>query len=233
MLSNTEIITRILCAFAAGIILGLERETHGRPAGLRTTVLTCVAAALAMILSHEFALIYNRAGDTIIRSDPGRLAAGVLSGIGFLGAGTIFRSGSLVRGVTTAAVLWFSTVLGLVFGSGQWLIGLFGLIVAIVTLIILPLVDERIPHNAYTRVTVATTDEQADTTSLREVLEKCGVRISDISFLHDFENNRRETTFDIQFEKDALTELSHRLSREIEALPGVLQVRWENRSNGP
>lgn len=112
-LSFSEIALRLLCAFVTGVFLGLEREVHGRPAGLRTTVLACVAAAMAMILSEYFALSHSATAASIIRSDPSRLAAGVLSGIGFLGAGTIFRSGSLVRGVTTAAVLWFSMSLSL------------------------------------------------------------------------------------------------------------------------
>jgi putative Mg2+ transporter-C (MgtC) family protein len=115
-----DVLLRLGLSFVAGAVLGLERESHGRAAGLRTTTLACVAACLAMMLAHFFVR------DPMFRSmnwrpDPGRLAAGILTGIGFLGAGVIVREGTTVRGVTTAAVLWYVTILGLVFGSGHLL----------------------------------------------------------------------------------------------------------------
>src|SRR5262245_46793392 len=118
-LSFSEIVLRVLAATAAGALVGLERESHGRPAGLRTTMLTCVAAAIAMVVSEcLFAETATSVPGANWRPDPARLGAGILTGIGFLGAGTILRHGSMTTGVTTAASLWFVTVLGLAFGSG-------------------------------------------------------------------------------------------------------------------
>lgn len=231
-LSFSEIALRLLCAFVTGVFLGLEREVHGRPAGLRTTVLACVAAAMAMILSEYFALSHSATAASIIRSDPSRLAAGVLSGIGFLGAGTIFRSGSLVRGVTTAAVLWFSTMLGLVFGSGYWVLGFCGLILAGFTLIILPVLDTRVPRNTYTRITITTNEAQTDFAFLQQIIAQLPVNVVvfDVSFSYDLENSRRVTSFDLRFERAQLFQVAQLLTKEVKSLPGVLNVRWENRS---
>src|SRR5258706_10958488 len=110
-LSIYDILLRILVASTAGLVIGWERESHGRPAGLRTTILTCIAAALAMIVSET--LFTESAVTTATsswRPDPARLGAGILTGIGFLGAGTILRHENMIRGVTTAATLWFVTV---------------------------------------------------------------------------------------------------------------------------
>src|SRR5438874_967575 len=118
---------RLSLAFAAGFIVGWERESHGRPAGLRTNILACVAAAVAMVLSEVLFIQSAAAATGSWRPDPARLGAGILTGIGFLGAGTILRHANVIRGVTTAASLWFVTVLGLAFGSGQIALGLIGL----------------------------------------------------------------------------------------------------------
>src|SRR5258706_1598343 len=127
-LSVREMFLRLLMAFLAGFVVGWERERHGRPAGLRTNFLACVAAALAMMVSEvlftQSAVALNPAASW--RPDPARLGAGILTGIGFLGAGTIMRLSNFVRGVTTAASLWFVTVLGLTFGSGLFSLGFLG-----------------------------------------------------------------------------------------------------------
>src|SRR3954465_8156256 len=116
---------------AAGLVLGLERESHGRAAGLKTTILACVASCLAMILSEDFYRESFNQAASMMRPDRARLAAGILTGIGFLGAGAIIRQGTLVHGVTTAAVLWYTTILGLAFGSGHIAIGVMGACIAV------------------------------------------------------------------------------------------------------
>src|SRR4249919_296017 len=99
-LSYNDMFLRLLMAFLAGAAIGWERESHGRPAGLRTTILACVASAVAMIISEV--LFVESAAATATgswRPDPARLGAGILTGIGFLGAGTILRHANFVRGV--------------------------------------------------------------------------------------------------------------------------------------
>lgn len=111
-----EAILRLLLAVVVGGLVGLEREIHDRPAGLRTHILVCLGAALIMLISMRVSL--SMVG--ITESDPARIAAQVVSGIGFLGAGTILREGATVRGLTTAASLWMAAALGLGAGAGLY-----------------------------------------------------------------------------------------------------------------
>src|SRR5215468_2818217 len=153
-LTLRDMLLRVAMAFIAGFLVGWERESHGRPAGLRTTILTCVAAAVAMILSEVLFIQSAAAGSSNWRPDPARLGAGILTGIGFLGAGTILRHANAIRGVTTAASLWFVTVLGLAFGSGEFALGFTGTGVALLTLLVLARFEKHMLIHVYSTLTV-------------------------------------------------------------------------------
>jgi putative Mg2+ transporter-C (MgtC) family protein len=129
-----EILLRLILAAMVGRILGYNRTERGHPAGLRTMLLVAVAAALAMIEANL--LLASTQGDwnQVFRLEVMRLPLGILSGIGFIGAGTILRRGNLIRGLTTAATIWFVTVIGLCLGGGQLGLGLAGAAVGFVTL---------------------------------------------------------------------------------------------------
>ncbi len=131
----TENIIRLLVAMVLGGIIGFERELHDRPAGLRTHILVCVGSALVMIVSQHVSLSFADK----LQSDPARIAAQVVSGIGFLGAGTIMREGATVRGLTTAASLWISAALGLAAGAGLYVYAAFA---SVLTLIALSLMSQ-------------------------------------------------------------------------------------------
>jgi putative Mg2+ transporter-C (MgtC) family protein len=118
-----DLAVRIACALIAGAILGYNRGEHGKSAGMRTTILVCLAAAVAMLQMNYLLLLSGRPSDSFIMNDLMRLPLGILTGVGFIGGGAILRRGDLVVGVTTAATLWFVTVIGLCFGGGQVLLG--------------------------------------------------------------------------------------------------------------
>src|SRR5882672_810927 len=177
-LSISEIFLRLLNAFIAGAVVGWERESHGRPAGLRTNILACVAAALAMIVS-EALFVQSAAlpGTGSWRPDPARLGAGILTGIGFLGAGTILRHADSIRGVTTAATLWFVTVLGLAFGSGEFGVGFLGVGLALATLYVLPRFEKHIPSDWYATLSVTFSMSGLTTDQLKARIESAGLII--------------------------------------------------------
>lgn len=127
MTLELESILKLLIAVLVGGLIGLERESVRRPAGFRTHILVCVASALIMdmnlLVAKEF-----------VNADPMRLGAQVISGMGFLGAGTILKEGATVSGLTTAAGLWAVACLGLVIGAGYYLLALFAALLMLLTL---------------------------------------------------------------------------------------------------
>lgn len=130
-----ELIVRLLFSFIAGFVIGLEREKNGNPAGLKTHILVCLGACLIMIISMY----------AFDQGDPARLAAQVVSGIGFIGAGAIMRDNAGgIRGITTAATLWITACLGLGFGSGMFIYTLLALLFVSITLIFIKKIESKI-----------------------------------------------------------------------------------------
>lgn len=117
-------VLRLLLAAALGAVLGIQRERAGKPAGLRDNMLICVGAALFTVAS-----IYAFPG-----SEPGRVAAGIVTGIGFIGAGAIIRRGSHVEGVTTAATIWTVAAIGLAVGAGLYLVSVAATVIILIVL---------------------------------------------------------------------------------------------------
>jgi putative Mg2+ transporter-C (MgtC) family protein len=130
---------------ASGLI-GFNRQARGHAAGLRTTILIGLAAAVAMVLGNLLLTTTGKTGETFATMDPMRLPLGILTGVGFIGGGAIFRRGDLVTGVTTAATLWMVTVIGLCFGGGETWLGIAATGLTLVTLLALRVVDHTIPH---------------------------------------------------------------------------------------
>ncbi len=137
-MSLIEIALRLLLAIGLGGLIGLERETREKPAGFRTNILICVGSAMMMILSG---LIFQ--GKETIGRDLTRIAAGVITGIGFIGAGTIIQARGIVYGLTTAATLWAVAGLGLVVGAGYYLAAVIFAFLVIMTLILLGKIEEK------------------------------------------------------------------------------------------
>jgi putative Mg2+ transporter-C (MgtC) family protein len=127
-MDELELVPRLVVAFGIGATLGFDRERRRKPAGLKTHVLVAVASAMLMALSE---LVQERGGETI--GDPVRMAQGVLTGIGFIGAGTIIRQGDSVTGITTAGTIWMAAALGLVAGAGFYVLAVAGAVLALIT----------------------------------------------------------------------------------------------------
>lgn len=151
-LSDTEIAARLIVAVVLSGLIGLERESHGRPAGLRTHILVGLGATLVMLIS-----IYGFGPG--LTFDPGRLAAQVVSGIGFLGAGTIMRDGSTVRGLTTAASLWVAAGIGLGVGAGFYFASFVCTLLVVFSLQVLVRVEQWFQPNRQRSLSVRIIDE--------------------------------------------------------------------------
>jgi len=221
------VLIRIAFAMAAGLILGLERESHGRAAGLKTTTLACVASCLAMILSEDFYRESVLGAASAFRPDRARLAAGILTGIGFLGAGAIIRQGTLVRGVTTAAVLWFITILGLAFGSGHITVGMLGTAIAFFALYALPHMETRIKKDFYCSVSVVLGLNGISDDEIRGRLEGTGVKVQRVSYDYDLAGQRRTLQCEIKLRRNDVPTLSRQVVASLTACPGVVRVTWD------
>lgn len=165
----------ILCAAALGSLIGLERELHGQPAGLRTHMILSVGAALAAILSISFSQDISNPN---LPSDPARIVAQVVSGVGFLGAGAIINMGITVKGLTTASSLWTTAIVGIACGSQYYEIACF---TSVVVLIILTVINylESLMLTTYKTHTLKITlkDRPGIVNEIRETLTEYNVKI--------------------------------------------------------
>ncbi len=128
---NWIFLLRLLLAMILGALVGLERQTRGRSAGLRTNILVCLGSAAIIVAFQKLAMDFHVGAESAIRMDPARAAAGVITGIGFLGAGTIIKIKDFVRGLTTAASIWVVSAIGVTVGLGEYVISI------VVTLLVL------------------------------------------------------------------------------------------------
>ena len=138
------VVLRLTCAMLVGIVIGLEREYTHRPAGLRTHILVALGACVVSILGEMLFLQYASLGAT---PDPARLSAQVITGVGFLGAGTIMKEGVNVKGLTTAASVWAVACLGIAAGFGFYAVALAGMIFTLITLTIFEGLQRKLIHN--------------------------------------------------------------------------------------
>ena len=186
---------RLLLAVVIGSVIGIEREKKNRPAGMRTHVLVCVGAALiaiieSMIVADTMRLNLLRGGETGVAISYGRLSAQVISGIGFLGAGTIFISQKKIAGLTTAASLWNAACLGIAIGMGYYLIAIAGCVIVIVTLTLL----QRVIHvNAMKNVEVKFVHRVETIAFINDYFQSIGVKVQDVDF--HVENKGKENLY--------------------------------------
>lgn len=226
MLSGTEIIIRLVLSAIVGGLIGMEREVNNRPAGLRTHVLVTLGSALVMLVSIDgfYGLVDRAPGD------PARLASQVVSGIGFLGAGTIMRTGNNINGLTTAASLWVSAGIGLAIGSGYYLGGIITGIIVLVTLMSLGFFEKKILKKKYKTIDVVSSGRPGIIGQMGTLFGKYYVSIKDISILDneykfsDDDNGIMETRFLV---KTPANFNINNFYREIYQINGVINVYFE------
>ena len=220
-----DIALRLLCTVAAGFLIGLDRGEHGRPAGLRTTMLVSLAACLAMIQANVLLGQAGKAPNSFVVLDLMRLPLGILSGMGFIGAGAIVRRDNLVLGVTTAATLWFITVVGLCFGGGQFALGFAGLALGLAVVTGLRHFERRMKQDHDGALTVVTTEEGPSEQELRTILKAEQFTIKSCALVYTAAAGN-ELTCQVSWRSQAFDARVPEIVRTLSRHAGVAKIAW-------
>ena len=221
-----DVLLRVTLAFLAGVMLGLEREIHDRASGLRATTLTCVAACLAMILA-QFSIHDPIFKNLDWKPDAGLLGAGMMTGIGVIGAATIVRNSVQSRGITTAIVLWYVTIIGLIFGAGHILLGLIGWCLALAALLGLSYVERYVQREIHAVVTVTVQIGAVAESEIRDCIRSSRLRIHNASLDYDLQQRQRRFRYKIQHKREHPLDVAQKAVEKLTDLPGVTRVEWE------
>lgn len=224
LLTSTEItwqvaLVRILASFFIGTLVGIERETHDQPAGLRTHILISIGATVVMLIS----IFIPQTFTNFQNGDPGRIAAQVVSGIGFLGAGAILKFGADVKGLTTAASIWAMAALGLAVGAGMFVIGFIGVVVILFALTVMNLFEKRVfKERTIRKVELVVKKKDSDIQALKVVLKNQDIKIIQTGF----ERNINEATDRIVFLVGVTRKINiQKLSENFEKQPGIVSIK--------
>lgn len=221
-ISHSEMILRIAVGAALGGTIGLERDRHGRQAGLRTHLIVALASATFMVVSAHFYFFQNYGGTAGVTVDPSRIAASVVTGIGFLAGGAILKTGLTVQGLTTAAGLWLVAAIGLCAGAGMYPEALAATLMGLAALTLFRMLEGKKDGLIRRKVSVLMAEGAGGVPALMEGLGGAGALVSDFDFEKPPDSANISVTFDVQFPVELGTEA---LIALLEAQPGVLGIQ--------
>jgi len=214
--ADIQMAGRLCLAGLLGGLVGLEREMHSQPAGLRTHMIVSLGSCLVMLVSLHMADL------TPGKSDPGRIAAQVVAGVGFLGAGAIMRSGLSVRGLTTAACLWTVAAIGLAVGSGFWRAAVVTTVLTLVATIFFQKVERRFSKGkAIRRFVIHAKDSASLVARLEGIMEQVGIGIRELDLQRDLVEKKLQVSITAICAEDVDMD---KLSRAFSAVPDVEKV---------
>jgi putative Mg2+ transporter-C (MgtC) family protein len=220
----SETLMHLGAALVAGGIIGAERTYHGRAAGFRTHALVCAASAMLMMLPH-YQDVWVHAAGGLDRLDPTRMAQGIMTGIGFLGAGVISHDGLTVRGLTTAASIWATAAIGILAGVGLWLPGLIATTLAVGILSVFRKVEEMLPTQRFARFHIRFAREDSiPEADLHAFMKPLGIDVASPSYA--IVNEGRDFQFGLTLRtsrRDAYARLATALSK----VDAILEFRIE------
>lgn len=220
-------LTPLIYALVLGGLVGLEREWHGRPAGLRTHALVCISATMLILISNRAeagAIDLGETGRMVF--DPNRMGAGIVTGIGFLGAVTVLRSGEMLRGLTTAACIWYVAGLGIVLGNREYALGVAGTALVLFVLLVLNWCTKLFRPVIYRRIILLhrREDAMALTEEMRGLLKGNRIRLLDVFSGHRMEDEEHELVLIVSL-KNSLQ--APAVTEAAAALEGVTSARWK------
>ncbi len=218
-----DIAVKLGSAWLAGSLIGLERTFLVRPAGFRTHALVCVASALLMLVTTYQWNWLGGAPQEIIRTDPTRIAQGIMTGIGFLGAGVIFKEGLTVRGLTTAASIWITASLGILYGIGMYYPAVLGTLITIAILALFRWFEDKVPGQFYAHHYLRfARDKTPPEDEVRLLLRKHGFSVANLSY----RLRRDGTVFEYRTViRSANRENAARLAEELRNMENVLEFQ--------
>lgn len=229
-----EIALRLALTVIAGFLIGVDRSEHDRPAGMRTTLLVCLAASISMIEANILMTTVGKASNSYVSMDVMRLPLGILTGVGFIGAGAIVRRNDLVLGVTTAATIWFVTVVGLCFGGGQLWLGVVGTILALLVLSALRVVEMHMRQKQVATLIIRAAATGPGTADLCNRLRAAGLVVTKVREMHNrYPGGGEQATGGVVTRQFSLRWLGFRedptvppVIRELAILDGVHELDW-------
>jgi putative Mg2+ transporter-C (MgtC) family protein len=219
-----DALVKLLVAAALGALIGFERDKHGRAAGLRTHLMVSMGAAVFMIISTHVA---QRAAGPGFIADPGRIAAQIVTGIGFLGAGVILKNGPNVRGLTTAACLWTAAGVGMAAGGGYHAIAVIATAVALASLISLKIFERRYAKDSY-RVLTVTTGIDVTASDIIALVKRPGLTVIGCEIERNYGAGTTVTRLSVRLYHKGITDkLAHGIISSLEtATVDVRHVSW-------
>lgn len=226
MISNAEIMVRLVLAAFLGGAVGLEREVHGRPAGIRTYLILSLGCALLMVLSEY--LLFKYEGHPLrgiaLQVDPGRIAAQAITGVGFLGAGVIIRYRDSIRGLTTAACVWLVCATGLAIGAGFYLFGVVATALTLLCLIVLKIFEKRLRKDWYKEMAVVMEDTPGQLERIQEIIKKHHYQVVNLGLRKDLQSQELTASYRL---RHRTVHPQQPVFHEVFQLPGVKRVDLE------
>jgi putative Mg2+ transporter-C (MgtC) family protein len=229
VISHGEMIVRIAVGATLGGIIGYERDRHGRPVGLRTHLIVAMAAATFMVISSQFVYFQHYSKDDLVAVDTSRIAASVVSAVGFLAGGAILKTGVTVQGLTTAAGLWLVTAIGMSAGAGMFVESGVVMLMGLLALTVLRRFEDKEDNLQRRRVTVVLGEHAKDIKAIVDSLTKLGAKVVDVEYERRLEDDKRRmtVTFDVYF---AVSIGVPKLIEAIEAHPDIRRVVVQQQS---
>jgi len=218
-----DLLFRILVGSCLGGVIGYERDRHGRPAGLRTHMIVALASATFMVISTHFIYLQHYGHEDLVEVDASRIAASIVTGMGFLAGGAIMRTGITVQGLTTAAALWLVGAIGMASGAGMYSVAVFVTVVGVIALTVLRRFEDKDDRMSRRRVFLVLGAE-GSVGEISSKLAEAGATVSAVEYDRHVADKTLTVTLDVRFPHTVRID---RLIEEIEAQRDVRRVKLE------
>ncbi|HOK55835.1 MAG TPA: MgtC/SapB family protein [bacterium] len=220
-MNELEFIKKVVISGILSGIIGFEREKHGREAGLRTMILVGMGTTTILITSFQVYYIFSNFQNSVLRIDPARIAYGVVTGMGFLGAGAIIKDSKRIRGLTTAACLWFVTSVGLAVGVDLYILACFLTFISLIILYFLKIFEKKVPVDTYSTLTIIGEDKRELKDKIEKILKNYGFKILSTEIEKNKVKAKIKLTYTIRYKSNQnVNELFEKIS-EIEELKNI------------